>query len=477
MCAGGVHTPYLLVAGPPSCHTPPMGRTPKQPNRQLAELLDESGVPRKALARRVVERARAAGLALGYDHTSVGRWLAGEQPTPPGPSLIAEVMSELVGRRITPAECGMSATDSADLGLEFPLSICEARVAATALWRSDIEQRKFLQGPAYSVAAYSAASMRWLTLPGPERPTSATGSRRVGGADIDAVRTMTRAFVDLDNRVGGGQVRGTVVGYLHTSVGPMLHGTYSESIGRDLFGAAAELTKLAGWAAYDLEQHGLAQRYLIQSLRMARAAGDPALGAEVLSAMSHQATYVGRPGDAIDLARAARIAARSAGSTALEAGCLMVESHGHAARADKPMFSATLHAAEVAFDRSDANRPAWLTYLDSAYMSAKTAQCFRDLGEYRRAAELAVQSLNMSDGYRRGRSFNLCLLAASRVNEDPREAVRIGEQALALSADVDSKRSRAYLRDLRARLAPHDGLAGVADFRQRVMVSGRDNAR
>ncbi len=41
----------------------------------------------------------------------------------------------------------------------------------------------------------------------------------------------------------------------------------------------AELTKLAGWAAYDLEKHGLAQRYLIQALRMARAAGDAALGA------------------------------------------------------------------------------------------------------------------------------------------------------------------------------------------------------
>ncbi|MFI5717803.1 hypothetical protein [Nocardia sp. NPDC051750] len=70
----------------------------------------------------------------------------------------------------------------------------------------------------------------------------------------------------------------------------------------------AELTKLAGWAAYDLAEHGLAQRYLIQALRMARAAGDAALGAEILAAMSHQATYVGRPGDAVDLARAAQIA-------------------------------------------------------------------------------------------------------------------------------------------------------------------------
>ncbi|MFE6923479.1 hypothetical protein ACFVAV_20815 [Nocardia sp. NPDC057663] len=96
-----------------------MGRKPKQPNRPLHDLLEETGVLRKSLARRVVERGRAVGVDLAYDHTSVGRWLAGEQPTPPVPSMIAEVMSELTGRRITAAECGMTACESADLGLEF----------------------------------------------------------------------------------------------------------------------------------------------------------------------------------------------------------------------------------------------------------------------------------------------------------------------------------------------------------------------
>lgn len=66
-----------------------MGRHPKQPNRQLQELVDETGVLRKSLARRVVERGRTVGVDLAYDHTSVGRWLAGEQPIPPAPSLIA----------------------------------------------------------------------------------------------------------------------------------------------------------------------------------------------------------------------------------------------------------------------------------------------------------------------------------------------------------------------------------------------------
>ncbi|MGI5222665.1 hypothetical protein [Nocardia sp. CA-290969] len=348
------------------------------------------------------------------------------------------------------------------------MSLSEATASVTELWRSDVERRRFLEGAAYAVAVYPIASMRWLTLPGREHPVSSDGFRRVGVADIDAVRTMTTAFRDLDNQVGGGKVRSTVVHYLHTSVAPLLRGSYTEEIGRRLFAVTAELTKLAGWAAYDLEEHGLAQRYLIQALRMARAAGDAALGAEILAAMSHQATYVGRPGDAVDLARAAQIAARSAGLPALEAGCHMVEAHGHAARSDARSCGGSLNAAEGAFDRANADRPIWLAYLDSAYISAKAGQCFRELGDNERAAGLARQSLDMSDGYQRGKVFNLCLLASSLIPEDPHEAVRVGTRALELSGTVESRRTGAYLRDVRARLAAYRDIPAVEEFRDRV---------
>ncbi|MEV0248514.1 hypothetical protein AB0H76_18085 [Nocardia sp. NPDC050712] len=220
-----------------------MGRQPKQSNRQLAELLDEIDIPHKGLARRVVGRGRAVGVELKYDHASVKRWLNGEQPKPPVPGLIAEVLTELLGRAIRPADCGMAGgSERADIGLEFSLSLAEATAAATALWRSDVERRRFLVGAAYAAAVYPAASMRWLTLPGPEHPVSA-GYRRIGQSDVDAVRTMTAAFRDLDNRVGGGKVRSTIVQYLHSSVAPLLHGAYNEPIGRQLFAVTAELTK------------------------------------------------------------------------------------------------------------------------------------------------------------------------------------------------------------------------------------------
>lgn len=446
-----------------------MGRQPKQPNRELEDLLEESGISRKALARRVAEHGQAVGLDLSYDYRSVGRWVAGEQPNSPAPELIAAAITEVLGRKVTPEDCGMSGgPDSVELGLEFSLSLTEATASVTALWRSDVERRRFLLGASYAVAVYPAASMRWLTLPGPEHPVSA-GTRRVGQTEVDSVRTMTAAFRDLDNRTGGGRVRPMIVQYLHSSVAPLLRGNYAEPIGRQLFAATAELTKIAGWAAYDQEEHGLAQRYLIQALRLARAAGDPGLGAEIFAAMSHQATYVGRPGDAVDLARAAQIAARNAGIAALESECHMVEAHGHAARQDDSLCAQSLNAAERTFSRAESsNRPGWLTYFDGAYMSAKVAHCFRELGDDPRTVRFAVQSLDMSDGYPRGRAFNLSLLAAARAAEDPLEAVRVGDQALDIAAGISSRRSYSYLRDLRRRLTPYTGMPEVADFRHKV---------
>ncbi|WP_280317196.1 hypothetical protein [Nocardia wallacei] len=448
-----------------------MGRQPKQPNRDLADLLSESGVSNKGLARRVIERGRAVGLELAYDHTSVARWCAGQQPHAPGPELIAAVMTELLGRKITPSACGMSGgQDPVELGLEFSLSLAEATAAVTALWRNDVERRRFLQGASYAVAVYPAASMRWLTLPAPEHPVSA-GTRRVGQSDVDAVRTMAAAFRDLDNKVGGGKVRPTIVQYLHSSVAPLLRGSYAEHIGRQLFATTAELTKLAGWAAYDQEKHGLAQRYLIQALRLARAANDPGLGAEILAAMSHQATYVGRPGDAVDLARAAQISARSAGLAPLESECHMVEAHGHAARLDRTSCAAAMYAAERAFTKTDSSDPpGWLSYFDAAYMSAKFAHCFRELGDDVRTAQFAEQSLHMSEGYVRGRAFNLAVLASARAKENPREAVRVGYQALDIAGSLSSRRSYAYLRELRKRLKAHADIAEVAEFRHQVTV-------
>ncbi len=443
-----------------------MPRRTKSPNTRLAELLDESGLPAKGLARRVVALGRDGGARLGYDHNSVRRWLEGEQPLAPAPRLVAAVLSEALGRRVTPAEAGFG-PDDADAALEFALTWTDSISTAATLYRSDTERRRALVGAVFSPGAYPATAARWLTLPGADVPVH-RGRARVGRPEIEAIRQMSRAFRDLDNRVGGGRIRSTVVQYLDSNVAPLLRGTYTEEVGRDLFSAAAEMTRMVGWMAYDAEAHGIAQRYLVQALRMARTAGDAALSAEILAAMGHQAVYVGRAGVAVDLARAAQAAAARSGHPALLAECHLIEAHGHAGIGDGRATSASLRAGQKAFGAEPADTPEWLAYFDGAYLSAKIAHCFRALGSDAQTARYAEQSLQMNGDYVRGKAFNLLILASAHARTEPDRAVDIGERALDLVEGLESRRAVSYLRDLRHRLRPHAALPEVAGFGERA---------
>ncbi|WP_433244673.1 hypothetical protein ACQPYK_42035 [Streptosporangium sp. CA-135522] len=444
----------------------------REPNHLLRRLIAEAGFTHKGLSRKLNDLGAARGLPdLKYDQGSVLRWIAGQRPKDPAPGLLAEIFALRLGRTVSSEDLGLSAVSTPlDLGQEFTHTWQEGIATVTALWRGDVERRKFLLDSTFAIGAGSAGALRWLTLPLEGRPV-AGGTRRVGMADIAAIREVTRSFGELDNRFGGGRVRSAVVKYLDTAVAPLLSdGSYGESTGRALASAAAELTRLAGWMAYDLEQHGLAQRYLIQALRLARGAGDHGLGGEILAGMSHQAIYIGQPAHALDLARAAQLSARRAGIFALLAQAQALEAHAQALMDDRAACGNSLHEAELAFDRRKAGEePDWIAYFDEAYLSAKFAHCFRDLGDGPGTVRHATRSLDMDGRYVRGRMFNLSLLSAGLLacGEVAQACVAAG-QALDLAGGLQSARTQSYAFDLRRRLAPFAGEPAVRELNERT---------
>jgi hypothetical protein len=444
----------------------------REPNRLLQQLIAEAGFSHKGLARRLNDLGAARGTpGLKYDHSSVLRWIGGQRPRDPVPCLLTEIFALRLGRPVTSEDLGMPANITPlDLGQEFTHTWQEGVATVTALWRADVERRRFLIDSTFAIGAGSVGAVRWLTSPSEGRP-SGTGVRRVGRADIAAIHEVTRSFGELDNRFGSGRVRSSVVKYLDTAVSPLLKdGSYGESTGRQLAAAAAELTRLAGWMAYDMEQHGLAQRYLIQALRLARGADDHTLGGEILAGMAHQAIYMGQPAHALDLARAAQLAARRAGVQTLLASAHVLEAHAHAGLGDAKSCGASLHQAELAFEaRKPTEEPKWLSYFDEAYLAAKFAHCFRDLGEGERAVRQARRSLDMDSRYVRGRMFNLSLLAAGLLQcGELEEACVAASHALALASELQSVRSRSYAADLRRRLEPYKNERAVMALRERT---------
>lgn len=98
----------------------------------------------------------------------------------------------------------------------------------------------------------------------------------------------------MDGRFGGGHAREALIQYLGVDARRLLRGRHTDEVGRALYSAAADATLLAAWMTYDaMPGSSMAQRYFIQALGLAQAGDDRLLGASILDAMSHQATYTG----------------------------------------------------------------------------------------------------------------------------------------------------------------------------------------
>ncbi|NGN70434.1 transcriptional regulator, partial [Streptomyces sp. A7024] len=287
----------------------------RQPNERLQALIQEAACSNAGLARRVNMCGAEHGVDLRYDKTSVARWLRGQQPRGQAPQMIAEALGRKLGRPVSLEEIGMSdgRHQSSAVGLTYAPTIGETIEQVIELWRSDVARREFLTEAAPVAAALVEPSRDWLisgfggAAAGTVTEIPQRTGPRVGRMDATAVAAAGESLIRLDHRFGAGHLRPVVVHYLNSVVSGLLDGSYTEEVGRVLLESTARLCELAGYMAVDTGRPGLAQRYYIQALRLAEAAGARGFGGYVLAAgMSHLANSLGSPREAVQLARAAQ---------------------------------------------------------------------------------------------------------------------------------------------------------------------------
>jgi hypothetical protein len=219
------------------------------------------------------------------------------------------------------------------------------------LWQADLGRAPLLRAR-LEPAAWNDASLRWLIDRGRPQDSQIARGVRIGMADVDRFRTTVELFKQLDDRFGGGHARQSLVHYLSTDAERMLHGRYNDAVGRALFSATAEATLLAAWMSYDsAPSSSLAQRYYIQALALAQAGDDRLLAASVLDAMSHQATYTRRFGEAANLARAAMEGTRGIATPTLVAHFHAMEARALARLGDAKGCDRSLAEAVREFER------------------------------------------------------------------------------------------------------------------------------
>ncbi|MGW1707007.1 regulator [Streptomyces sp. NPDC002206] len=309
-----------------------------------------------------------------------------------------------------------------------------------------------------------------------QRQTDRGPGQKVSSGDVDALRSVGELFRTLDHTYGGGHARQALVRYLEHEAEPMLRGTYGEAIGRRLFSAAADLTRLAGWTSYDIAAHGLAQRYFVQALRLAQAAGDRVYGSHVLITMSRQAVYLGHGREAVQLARVAQQGVGSSAPPVVMALLHAVEARGHGVLGEARTCAASLARAEHALEaaRPGDDVPHWGRYFDEAQLADEFGHCHRDLQQYRAAAQHAERSLQLrAPVYARSRLFCRVVLASARLGlGELDQACLLGAEAAQQAAEMRSVRATEYVREFERRLEPYRDAAAVRGYRERVAALG-----
>ncbi|MEU2024319.1 sporulation protein [Streptomyces sp. NPDC016469] len=326
--------------------------------------------------------------------------------------------------------------------------------------------------PAQATGTVTGHSLLIPAQPGPESGADAS-SLRVGHSDVSKLREAAQDARRWDSKYGGGDWRSSMVPEcLRVDAAPLLLGSYSDEVGRALFGAAAELTRLAGWMAFDTGQQEAAQRYYIQALRLARAAADVPLGGYVLASMSLQATYRGFADEGVDLAQAAVERNRGLATARTMSFFRLVEARAHAKANDAPAAGAALKASESWLERSregDAD-PAWLGFYSYDRFAADAAECHLDLKAPRQVRRFTEQALSRpTEEFVRSHGLRLVVSAVAELESGNLDAAcAAGTRAVEVAGRISSARTTEYVRDLLHRLEPYGDEPRVVELRERA---------
>lgn len=441
-----------------------------RPIREALARRDVSAVFR-FLRRRGFSRARLAALT-GLSETRVRQIWRGQQQVS-----TYEVLERIaLGLRIPRSYLGIGyggdgketmgvvPVDDSPPGLVWHASLRDTVDTVADLWRADMERRALLSRSTWLAGALAAPTRDWLLDLFDDEQESQGGGRSVGEPEVAVVWAMCGTFTDADHRLGGGYARAALGQYVTDAVLPMLSGSYSAQVGRELLSGAARLCNLGGFMAFDCGLNGLAQRYFVQALRLAQAARNRALGGHILGDMAMQAHYLGEAGEAAALASTGLRTATATGSMATVARCQALLARSRALQGDRRGCDEAMSRAEDALGRVDVDcEPTWTRFFTPMQLQAEFAYAAADLGRCGQVQKWAPAVIAASAGMERRRLLLTTTLTASYLpapgtdggGGDVEQACAVlGEVAPELGS-LTTQRGRQAVTAVRQRLRPY----------------------
>ncbi|MFI0424165.1 hypothetical protein [Spongiactinospora sp. 9N601] len=330
-----------------------------------------------------------------------------------------------------------------------------------------VDRREFLIVGNGALAAFAA---QWVTA---SQAGASLIGRRVGHDVVALLDQRLAALRHLDDQVGAGEVYSTATAELRLITGLLRRASYSDTVGRALYGCAAEASRLAGWCAYDAGHHAAAERHFIAALRSAAGAGDDDLGAITLAFwanLRYAAVADGRGAlDLLNGAFSARVRMTSPRAVTL---LHVRRARAYSVLGESVAAYGAIDDALNAYDRAglvddDLPQMYWVTAgeLHQAAGSAALA-----LGEPRRALDHFDAAIAAEDPYDPAKETRGAVIYLARRAEaylalgDLDAAVATAAEVVKLMGGIDSARSTATLKGLRGQLNAYRNVPVVADF-------------
>lgn len=377
------------------------------------------------------------------------------------------MLSEAAGQPLTPGDLGLTGIGPVLDSIQLPL-LTEAAAQALAGWtQMDLfmNRRDTLKLAVGAPLILAAERMLGGTAPALNSKTKGFDSDTV-----TALEEVTAFFTKADASKGGALYRSAIVAQL-AEVARRIEDGVPPSLKARVFAATADLAALAGWVSHDSGRYGAAQRYWSYGVYAAGEAGQRDRGVEIVTRMSHQMIYLGRPNDALGLLG---VAAAKATMPATKALVASQTGRVHAALGDERAADRHLGAAdELLANGLGTGVPEWVNYFDAAEHAGARAVSTRDLAGLdrgRRAASIHFEdALRLrKPGFERVKVMDRIGLAAALFDEGETErGAAAAHQALDDAARIDSTLVASRLNTLLDAARPY-ATAAVDEVRTRA---------
>ncbi|WP_326742744.1 tetratricopeptide repeat protein [Streptomyces sp. NBC_01768] len=388
--------------------TPRQGRQrpAKQPNPQLQQAAERSGLSYGQIARDLNELASRRGYVLATDRGRVAHWvLDGEQPKAPVPDLLAELFTAYfeLGRPLAPEELGFRSTRSVSgSGITPDVVRSYTRSArASDVQLGDVEDLELYV--AQLSGTYSAHAPRELWE--------------------QAASVRARAAALLTQR------------------------RHTLREGRDLSHHAGMLSVVLAWIAHDLGEGEFVDAYCSDAWEQGQQAGALEIGAWAEDVRCTDALYDGRDLDALAAATRGLAVAPQGSRVALRLRTQLARVY--AKMGQEGQFEEVMRRVRQDSERLPLHK-AGLFSLDAAVVTSYAASSLVWLGRHDAARDSALEAIEryqempMSLGApTRLAIARLDLALACASLGDPEAAISMAMAALAEGRSVQSVRSRA----------------------------------